>query len=106
MHRHPVLWTLVLVGVLAAAPPRAGTAPRFDVVLRNGTILDVSGLLPYRADVAIANGRIARIGKIARDAAPTDLDVTGLYVAPGFINIHSHVVLDRLDATFGPVRAK
>ena len=46
---------------------------------------------PYRADVAIANGRIARIGKLARDSAGHDIDVTGLHVAPGFINIHSHV---------------
>lgn len=91
MTRHGTLWVCILAGgAVAASQPVARTAPRFDVVLRNGTVLDGSGLLPYRADVAIANGRIARIGKIPRDAATSDVDVNGLYVAPGFINIHSH----------------
>ena len=91
MIRHGTVWVCILAaGVIAASRPVARTAPRFDVVLRNGTVLDGSGLLPYRADVAIANGRIARIGKIPRDAAASDVDVTDLYVAPGFINIHSH----------------
>ena len=81
----------MLLGLLAGVPPPVGTAQRYDIVLRNGTILDGSGLLPYRADLAIANGRIARIGKLPRDLAAHDIDVTGLYVAPGFINIHSHV---------------
>jgi N-acyl-D-aspartate/D-glutamate deacylase len=77
---------LAIAVTLAAAP-----APeRFDAILRNGTILDGSGLLPYRADVALAEGRIARIGNLSRVAANLDIDVTGLYVSPGFINIHSH----------------
>jgi N-acyl-D-aspartate/D-glutamate deacylase len=85
------VWICVLLGIVGAAQPHVGSAPRFDVVLRNGTVLDGSGLPPYRADVAMANGRIARIGKLPRDSAALDLDVTGLYVAPGFINIHSHL---------------
>jgi N-acyl-D-amino-acid deacylase len=84
-------WAYVLVSVLAAAQPHAQPAQRFDIVLRNGTILDGSGLEPYRADVAIVDGRIARIGKLPRDSSALDLDVTDLYVAPGFINIHSHL---------------
>jgi N-acyl-D-amino-acid deacylase len=91
MTRHRSVRTCALLAVLAAAQPDARQAQRFDIVLRNGTILDGSGLLPYPADVAIANGRIARIGKLPRDSAALDLDVTGLYVTPGFINIHSHL---------------
>jgi N-acyl-D-amino-acid deacylase len=79
------------LGIVAAAQAHVGSAQRFDIVLRNGTVLDGSGLSPYRADVAIGNGRIARIGKLPRDSAEHDIDVTGLYVAPGFINIHSHL---------------
>lgn len=90
--RHLKVCGCVLLGVLAAVQSSVGTTQRFDIVLRNGTILDGSGLLPYRADVAIANGRVARIGKLPRDVAARDIDVTGLYVAPGFINIHSHLV--------------
>jgi N-acyl-D-aspartate/D-glutamate deacylase len=63
---------------------------RFEAILRNGTIVDGSGLLPYRADVTIAEGRIAKIGRLSGAEANIDLDVSGLYVAPGFINIHSH----------------
>ncbi|HET7696565.1 MAG TPA: amidohydrolase family protein [Vicinamibacterales bacterium] len=85
------VWMCVLLGAVGAAQPDAGQAHRFDVVLKNGTILDGSGLPPYRADVAIAGGRIARIGNLPRDSAEHDIDVTGLYVAPGFINIHSHL---------------
>ncbi|HJR60831.1 MAG TPA: amidohydrolase family protein [Vicinamibacterales bacterium] len=76
---------------LGAAAPE-----RFETILRNGTIVDGSGLLPYRADVALAEGRIARIGNLSRAVANVDLDVEGLYVSPGFINIHSHPMLAAL----------
>ena len=79
--------------VLAALLTTGGTPPHADhfaVILRNGTIVDGSGLLPYQADVAIAEGRIARIGDLSRATGKLELDVRGLYVAPGFINIHSH----------------
>lgn len=87
--------------VLAALLTTGGTAPpagHFAVILRNGTILDGSGLLPYRADVAIAEGRIARIGNLSGATARLELDVRGLYVAPGFINIHSHPARSALAA--------
>ena len=79
--------------VLAAFLATGGTAPPADlfaVILRNGTIVDGSGLPPFRADIAIAEGRIARIGNLSGARAKLELDVRGLYVAPGFINIHSH----------------
>jgi len=85
--------------VLAALLTTGGTAPpaeHFAVILRHGTIVDGSGLLPYQADVAIAEGRIARIGNLSRATGKLELDVRGLYVAPGFINIHSHPSPDAL----------
>ena len=82
---------LALMAVLTALALGGGAAPeRFEAILRNGTIVDGSGLLPYRADVAIAEGRIARIGNLSRAVADVDLDVASFYVTPGFINIHSH----------------
>jgi N-acyl-D-aspartate/D-glutamate deacylase len=83
-------WWLVAVLSLALADLSAQPTPAFDIILRHGTILDGSGLPRFRGDVAIANGFIARVGDLSKDRAAVDLDVTGLYVTPGFINIHSH----------------
>ena len=76
--------TAVLTATLAGQP-----AARFDVVVRGGTVLDGTGAPPYRADVAIAGKHIARIGTVPADAT-TVIDARGLYVTPGFINLHSH----------------
>ena len=77
----------VLAQLLASGQ---GRAPAFDVILRGGTVLDGTGAPAFVADVAVADGYIARVGDLARASADVDLDVTGLYVAPGFINLHSH----------------
>jgi len=60
-----------------------------DLVIRNGTVFDGSGSDPVAADVAISGGRIAACGRIAPSDCP-EIDASGLYVAPGFIDIHSH----------------
>ena len=70
----------------------------FDIILRHGTVLDGSGLRRYPGDVGIANGHIARIGDLSAATAPVELNVQGLFVAPGFINIHSHAVPSALPA--------
>ena len=59
-----------------------------DLVLRGGTILDGTGAAPRVADVAVKDGRIAAIGNVKANGA--EIDATGLTVAPGFIDIHSH----------------
>ena len=61
----------------------------YDLVIRRGTILDGSGGDSFLADVAVQNGRIAAIGAIARPGIE-EIDATGLCVAPGFIDIHTH----------------
>ena len=58
------------------------------LVIRNGLVLDGTGAGPFRADVAVADGRIERIGEVG--PGPPELDAAGRYVAPGFIDIHSH----------------
>jgi N-acyl-D-amino-acid deacylase len=79
----------LLVAVAAAAPDT------YDVIIRNGRIVDGSGNPWYVADVAIREGRIAAIGPICGrngGTCPTArvLDATGLYVAPGFVDVHTH----------------
>jgi len=64
----------------------------YDVILRHGTVIDGTGAKAYKADVAIRGGYIAEIGNLAARKAAIEIDATGLYVAPGFINIHSHAV--------------
>ena len=59
-----------------------------DLVIRNGTIVDGSGMGRYRADVGVAGGRIVEIGRI-RAPAQRSIDADGLIVAPGFIDGHT-----------------
>lgn len=64
------------------------TVAQPTLVIRNGTVLDGTGADPVCADVAITGGRIERIGEI--ETGGPELDAAGRYVAPGFIDIHSH----------------
>lgn len=59
-------------------------------LIRGGTILDGTGGAPYQADVAIVEGRIQEIGAIGPGEDWPLIDATGLFVAPGFIDVHSH----------------
>lgn len=72
--------------LIAAAPVPPST---YDVVLRNGMIYDGSGKPAARGDVAIRGDRIAAVGRLKNARGRTELDVTGLAVAPGFINMLS-----------------
>jgi N-acyl-D-aspartate/D-glutamate deacylase len=68
----------------------------YDTVIRGGTIVDGSGLAPYKGDVAIKGAHIAAVGKLDNARARTIIDATGLMVTPGFINIHSHAQSDAI----------
>src|SRR5216684_2386659 len=61
-----------------------------DLIIRNGTIVDGSGLPRYRADVGIAKGKIAAIGRI-NERAKEVIDADGHTVAPGIIDAHTHM---------------
>ncbi len=64
--------------------------PNYDLVFRNGQVIDGSGAPPRRADVAIANDRIAAVGEVPAGAGAREIDVGGRAVAPGFIDVHTH----------------
>jgi N-acyl-D-amino-acid deacylase len=78
--------------VAAAVTPtrRVEAAPPFDLVLRGGTIVDGTGAAAFPADLGIAGDRIAAIGPIGSEQGRRVIDVSGLHVAPGFIDIHTH----------------
>jgi N-acyl-D-amino-acid deacylase len=62
----------------------------YDLVIKNGTVVDGSGLPRYRADIGVRHGRIAAIGRI-RERAREVIDADGHIVAPGFVDGHTHM---------------
>jgi N-acyl-D-amino-acid deacylase len=61
----------------------------YDLLIKNGTVVDGTGAKPRRADIAVANGQIAEIGKITEGAKKT-IDASDLIVSPGFVDPHTH----------------
>jgi N-acyl-D-aspartate/D-glutamate deacylase len=77
----------VAIALLLAGVAQAQT---YDTIIRGGTIVDGSGLPSYKGDVAIEGKRIVAVGNLNGATAADIIDASGLVVAPGFINIHSH----------------
>ena len=61
----------------------------YDLLIKQGTVIDGSGAPAYGADIAVKDGRIAEIGKV-KDGAKRVIDASELTVAPGFIDPHTH----------------
>ena len=85
MNRKIRYLAFLLLGLAAGC----GRGPTYDVVLRGGTIVDGSGNAPYVGDVALAGDSIAALGNLRWSRGRTEIDVNGLAVAPGFINMLS-----------------
>lgn len=64
-------------------------ADEFDIVVRNGTVVDGTGNPWFKADIAISKDRITMIGAV-KEKGRIEIDATGLVVSPGFIDMHSH----------------
>jgi N-acyl-D-amino-acid deacylase len=75
--------------ILLLLTPACRSSPAYDVVLRGGTVYDGSGSAPYAGDVAIQGDSVAAVGPAVTGTGRIELDVRGMAVAPGFINMLS-----------------
>jgi N-acyl-D-amino-acid deacylase len=83
---------LILLMLAPLVPENASTAAdEFDLVITNARIVDGTGNPWFRGSVAIKNGRIARVGFFDASGAKHTIDAKGQIVAPGFIDVHTHV---------------
>jgi N-acyl-D-aspartate/D-glutamate deacylase len=66
------------------------TMPEFDTLIRGGTVVDGTGMPSFVGDVAITNGRVVRIDGLRSSDAERVIEASGLVVAPGFVDLHTH----------------
>lgn len=78
---------LLALALISAAAPFLTSAQQFDLVIRNGHIIDGTGSPWYSGDIGIVQGHIAQIGNLASSKASREIDAHGLIVAPGFIDM-------------------
>ena len=100
---HGLMAMLLWIGGCAPADDALEPAPKppDDTLIQNATILDGSGAPPFTADVRLAGERIVAVGRLEAGPEDTIVDATGLALAPGFIDTHSHAdadILERPDA--------
>lgn len=82
---------LTAMGMLLAIPGLL-PAQQYDLLLKNGHVIDARNKIHAKMDIAIANGKIAKLAKsIPATESKKIIDVSGLYVVPGLIDIHTHV---------------
>src|SRR5258708_27368111 len=83
---------IAIASLVSASQLAAQAPPTYDLLLKGGHVIDPANNVDAMVDVAIAGGKIAAVGKdISVTLAKKVVDVSGLYVTPGLIDIHYHV---------------
>jgi N-acyl-D-aspartate/D-glutamate deacylase len=85
----PCLISLLSTTILVGATVPAAEVP-YDLLIRNGKIVDGTGNPWFYGDIAARDGRIVAIGRVPKNSAKVEINARGLVVAPGFIDMHSH----------------
>jgi N-acyl-D-amino-acid deacylase len=85
-----LMWKCVALVAVAVTSVSAQAPQQFDILIRNGRVLDGTGNPWYRADIGITGDRIRAMGSLANATGRTVIDAGDRYVTPGFIDVHSH----------------
>ena len=88
--RKSIAFGIAVILVIGLAPSLTAQNQQFDLLLKNGRIVDGSGNTWYRGDIAISGDTIVRIATSIEEPAKRVIDVDGQVIAPGFIDIHTH----------------
>ena len=101
--RHNKFWFKVslVVGIFlflqTAIVSHPEESPDYDILIKNGLVMDGGLGEPVQADVAVKGDSIVGVGKSLKGSAKQVVDARGLYVVPGFIDLHSHVIYERMN---------
>jgi N-acyl-D-amino-acid deacylase len=81
---------VALLALVAGMAPLSAAEPTYDLVIRNGRIVDGTGNPWFRGDVAVRDGKIVAVGRVPAGESREQIDAMGMIVAPGFIDMHAH----------------
>src|SRR5882672_9187316 len=65
-------------------------ASEYDLIIRNGMVIDGSGMPRRRVDVGINGGKVAKMGRLEKAKGKEEIDAAGMIVAPGILDAHTH----------------
>jgi N-acyl-D-aspartate/D-glutamate deacylase len=88
------------------SPELRGAEPDYDLLIRDGRIVDGTGNPWFYGDIAVRGDRIVALGRVPAAAAKREIDARGLVVAPGFIDMHSHSDLLLLEDGLAPSKIR
>jgi N-acyl-D-amino-acid deacylase len=86
-----IAFVLLGLGISGAGTLSSGTGKNYDLLITNARIVDGTGNPWFKADLGIKDGRIIRIGRLSADDSLRTIDAAHKIVAPGFIDVHTHV---------------